>query len=127
MNVVTKGFEPTPTISIDFDWFYRKGAKIFYYSVDKAFNSINRAAEKLVIKTFLPALVQFIITAPVSITKILLRPIWQESLSADKSTLKKQEKDLTAKFSSGTFPVAYSAIFILIFIGLLIFLGSSSN
>ncbi|MFL2908990.1 MAG: Na(+)/H(+) antiporter subunit D [Limisphaerales bacterium] len=118
---------PTPTISIDFDWFYRKGAKIFYYCVDKAFNSINRAAEKLVIKTFLPALVQFIITAPVSITKILLRPIWQESLSADKSTLKKQEKDLTAKFSSGTFPVAYSAIFILIFIGLLIFLGSSSN
>ena len=118
---------PTQTISIDFDWFYRKGAKIFYYSVDKAFNSINRAAEKLVIKTFLPALVQFIITAPVSITKILLRPIWQESLSADKSTLKKQEKDLTAKFSSGTFPVAYSAIFILIFIGLLIFLGNTSN
>ncbi|MDP6892807.1 MAG: Na(+)/H(+) antiporter subunit D [Verrucomicrobiota bacterium] len=117
----------TPTISIDFDWFYRKGANLFYCGIDKTFNSINRAAEHIVIKTFLPALARFIITAPASLTVMILRPIWQDSLSADKASIKKHEQKLIARFSSGTFPVAYSAIFILIFIGILIFLGRSSS
>ncbi|MEC7883157.1 MAG: Na(+)/H(+) antiporter subunit D [Verrucomicrobiota bacterium] len=117
----------TPTISIDFDWFYRKGAKLFYWSMDKAFNSINKAAEHIIIKTFLPTLVQFIVVAPATITVFLLRPIWQESLDADKNSIKKREQELIAKFSSGTFPVAYSAVFVLIFIGILIFLGRSSS
>lgn len=115
----------TPTISIDFDWFYRKGANLFYSGIDKTFNSINRASEHIVIKTFLPALVRFIINAPASLTVMLLRPLWEESLSADKTSIKKREQKIISQFSSGTFPVAYSAIFILIFIGILIFLGRS--
>jgi len=115
----------TPTISIDFDWFYRKGANLFYSGIDKTFNSINRASEHIVIKTFLPALVRFIINAPASLTVMLLRPLWEESLSADKTSIKKCEQKIISQFSSGTFPVAYSAIFILIFIGILIFLGRS--
>jgi len=115
----------TPTISIDFDWFYRKGANLFYSGIDKTFNSINRASEHIVIKTFLPALVRFIINAPATLTVMLLRPLWEESLSADKTSIKKCEQKIISQFSSGTFPVAYSAIFILIFIGILIFLGRS--
>ena len=115
----------TRTISIDFDWFYRKGAKLLYRGIDKTFNSINRAAEHIVIKTFLPSLVKFIINAPASITIMLFRPIWEESLSADKTNIKKREQKIISQFSSGTFPVAYSAIFILIFIAILIFLGRS--
>jgi len=113
----------TPTISIDFDWFYRKGAKLFYLAVEKAFNSLNKAAERLVIKTFLPALAEFVIVAPATLTVILLRPIWRESLDADEKSIKKREQELIARFSSGTFPVAYSAIFVLIFIGLLVLIG----
>lgn len=113
----------TPTLSIDFDWFYRKGAKLFYDAMDKAFNSLNKAAERLVIKTFLPALAQFVIVAPATLTVMLLRPVWRESLDADEKSIQKREQELIARFSSGTFPVAYSAIFVLIFIGLLVLIG----
>ena len=113
----------TSTISIDFDWFYRKGAKLFYDAMDKTFNSLNKAAERLVIKTLLPAIAQFVIVAPATLTVMLLRPVWRESLDADEKSLKKREEELIARFSSGTFPVAYSAIFVLIFIGLLVLLG----
>ena len=117
----------TPTISIDFDWFYRKGAKLFYCCMDKTFNSLNKASEHIFIKKFLPALAQFIVVAPATITVVLLRPVWQESLNPDEDNIKKREQELIAKFSSGTFPVAYSAIFILIFIGIIIFIGRSSS
>lgn len=117
----------TPTISIDFDWFYRKGAKLFYCCMDKTFNSLNKASEHIFIKKFLPALAQFIVVAPATITVFLLRPVWQESLNPDEDNIKKREQELIAKFSSGTFPVAYSAIFILIFIGIIIFIGRSSS
>ena len=117
----------TSTISIDFDWFYRKGAKLFYNAMDKTFNSLNKAAERLVIKTLLPAIAQFVIVAPATLTVMLLRPVWRESLDADEKILKKREEELIARFSSGTFPVAYSAIFVLIFIGLLVLLGRAAG
>ena len=117
----------TSTISIDFDWFYRKGAKLFYNAMDKTFNSLNKAAERLVIKTLLPAIAQFVIVAPATLTVMLLRPVWRESLDADEKSLKKREEELIARFSSGTFPVAYSAIFVLIFIGLLVLLGRAAG
>ena len=42
----------TPTISIDFDWFYRKGAKLFYPVMDRSLNGLDSAADKNVIKAF---------------------------------------------------------------------------
>ena len=32
----------TPTISIDFDWFYRKGAKLFYSVMDRSLNGLDK-------------------------------------------------------------------------------------
>ena len=58
---------------------------------------------------------------------MLLRPVWRESLDADEMSLKKREEELIARFSSGAFPVAYSAIFVLIFIGLLVLLGRTAG
>ena len=62
----------TPTISIDFDWFYRKGAKLFYAAMDRSLNGLNKAADKYVIKTFLPALARFALIAPATLTAIVL-------------------------------------------------------
>ena len=105
-----------PTISIDFDWFYRKGAKLFYNAMDKTFNSLNKAAE-LTYQDPSPAIAQFVIVAPATLTVMLLRPVWRESLDADEKSLKKREEEPIARFSPVIFPVAYSAIFVPIFIG----------
>ena len=57
--------------------------------MDKTFNSLNKAAERLVIKTLLPAIAQFVIVAPATLTVMLLRPSggshWMQTRRASKN------------------------------------------
>jgi multicomponent Na+:H+ antiporter subunit D len=112
----------TPTISIDFDWFYRKGAKWFFWLVDKSLNGLNQAADREVIKTFLPALTRFVLVAPATLTAMALKPVWR-AMDPDEARLAKRRKKLLTKFTTGTFPIAYSAVCVLILLTLLILIG----
>ena len=116
----------TPTISIDFDWFYRKGAKLFYSAMDRSLNGLNGAANKYVIKTFLPALARFALIAPATLTAIALKPVWR-ALDPDEDSLAKRHDNLVAKFTTGTLPIAYSAVCVLILLTLLILIGNATR
>jgi len=116
----------TPTISIDFDWFYRKGAKLFYATMDRSLNGLSRAANKYVIKTFLPALTRFVLVAPATLTAMALKPVWR-AMDPDEAGLAKRRDELVAKFTTGTFPIAYSAACVLILLTLLILIGSATG
>ena len=116
----------TPTISIDFDWFYRKGAKWFFWMADKSLNSLNAAADKYVIKTFLPALTRFALVAPAAITAMVLKPVWK-AIDPDEARLTKRRDDLMARFTTGTFPIAYSAACVLILLSLLVLIGRTAD
>lgn len=116
----------TPTISIDFDWFYRKGAKWFFWMADKSLNSLNAAADKYVIKTFLPALTRFALVAPAAITAMVLKPVWR-AMDPDEARLTKRRDDLMARFTTGTFPIAYSAACVLIILSLLVLIGRTAD
>ena len=116
----------TPTISIDFDWFYRKGAKWFFWMADKSLNSLNAAADKYVIKTFLPALTRFALVAPAALTAMALKPVWR-AMDPDEARLTKRRDELVAKFTTGTFPIAYSAACVLIILSLLVLIGRTAD
>jgi multicomponent Na+:H+ antiporter subunit D len=116
----------TPTISIDFDWFYRKGAKWFFWMADKSLNSLNAAADKYVIKTFLPALTRFALVAPAAITAMVLKPVWR-AMDPDEAGLAKRRDELVARFTTGTFPIAYSAACVLIILSLLVLIGRTAD
>ena len=116
----------TPTISIDFDWFYRKGAKWFFWMADKSLNGLNKAADKYVIKTFLPALTRFALVAPAAITAMVLKPVWR-AMDPDEAGLAKRRDDLMARFTTGTFPIAYSAACVLIILSLLVLIGRTTD
>jgi len=116
----------TPTISIDIDWFYRKGAKLFYATMDRSLNGLSRAANKYVIKTFLPALTRFVLVAPATLTAMALKPVWR-AMDPDEAGLAKRRDELVAKFTTGTFPIAYSAACVLILLTLLILIGSATG
>ena len=116
----------TPTISIDFDWFYRKGAKWFFWMADKSLNSLNAAADKYVIKTFLPALTRFALVAPAALTAMVLKPVWR-AMDPDEAGLAKRRDKLVAKFTTGTFPIAYSAACVLIILSLLVLIGRTAD
>ena len=116
----------TPTISIDIDWFYRKGAKLFYATMDRSLNGLSRAANKYVIKTFLPALTRFVLVAPATLTAMALKPVWR-AMDPDEAGLAKRRDELVAKFTTGTFPIAYSAACVLIILSLLVLIGRTSD
>ena len=116
----------TPTISIDFDWFYRKGAKLFYAAMDRSLNGLNKAADKYVIKTFLPALTRFALVAPATLTAMALKPVWR-AMDPDEAGLAKRRDELVAKFTTGTFPIAYSAACVLIILSLLVLIGRAAD
>ena len=116
----------TPTISIDFDWFYRKGAKLFYVAMDRSLNGLNKAADKYVIKTLLPALTRFALVAPATLTAMALKPVWR-AMDPDEAGLAKRRDKLVAKFTTGTFPIAYSAACVLIILSLLVLIGRTAD
>ncbi len=116
----------TPTISIDFDWFYRKGAKWFFWTADKSLNGLNAAADKYVIKTLLPALTRFALVAPATLTAMALKPVWR-AMDPDEAGLAKRRDELVAKFTTGTFPIAYSAACVLIILSLLVLIGRTAD
>jgi multicomponent Na+:H+ antiporter subunit D len=116
----------TPTISIDFDWFYRKGAKLFYVAMDRSLNGLNKAADKYVIKTLLPALTRFALVAPATLTAMALKPVWR-AMDPDEARLTKRRDELVAKFTTGTFPIAYSAACVLIILSLLVLIGRTAD
>ena len=116
----------TPTISIDFDWFYRKGAKLFYTAMDRSLNGLNGAVDKYVTKTFLPALTRFALIAPATLTAMVLKPVWR-AMDPDEAGLAKRRDELVAKFTTGTFPIAYSAACVLIILSLLVLIGRTAD
>ena len=55
----------TETISIDTDWFYRKGGRLFYYIMDRGLNSVNALCDQLIARP-LPAWLGRFSRTPVS-------------------------------------------------------------
>ncbi|MGE4203277.1 MAG: Na(+)/H(+) antiporter subunit D [Vulcanimicrobiota bacterium] len=49
------GFDPAEkrVINLDFDWFYRKGSRLFYGLCDRSLNDLNEAADTAVMRNFL--------------------------------------------------------------------------
>ncbi|MBW1999000.1 MAG: hypothetical protein JRJ29_13680, partial [Deltaproteobacteria bacterium] len=37
-------------INLDVDWFYRKGARLFYRAMDRGLNGINRACDQILVR-----------------------------------------------------------------------------
>ena len=94
--------------------------------MDRSLNGLNGAVDKYVIKTFLPALTRFALIAPATLTAIVLKPVWR-AVDPNEDRLAKRHANLVAKFTTGTLPIAYSAVCILILLTLLIVIGNATR
>jgi multicomponent Na+:H+ antiporter subunit D len=102
-------------VNIDADWFYRKGARLFYCVVDKVFNGINKASDRFIAK----GLPQFFGGLSRHITEILtlgiLMPLWTAGGVKGKELQTKAEK-ARAALATGSAPVGISAAMATIFL-----------
>ena len=111
----------TKTITLDFDWVYRKGAKVVYTSLDKGLNTLNAAVDKVVIQKTIPYVSTSVQQLPLH---ILLKGHYLMSKLSGTSTITidKNQKELIAKFNSGSLPIAASALTVMIVLGLVLIL-----
>ena len=108
----------TSTISLDFDWFYRKGAPLFYKVTDKSLNSVNAATRKGIVDGLIPRLSSFFASAPSRILSWLATPVWlaQGLNSAERE---KRREQLFERGQSGAFPIGITAILAVVLLGVL--------
>lgn len=109
-----------PAITMDTDWFYRKGAQVLYRAFDAGLNGLNSFAEGLFCTELVPGLANWTQRLPVTIMSLFLVPVWLMSgIQGEQLEAKKQELHRT--FWARAYPVGLTAsagavIFIILFL-----------
>lgn len=108
----------TDTISIDIDWFYRKGGGLFYFMIDKGLNGLNKITDRAIAKGTTARLSKFFQDGPARLCLIVVKPFWQMT-GVKIAGRGGMEDKFIEKFRLGNFTIGSVAIFSL---GLLLIL-----
>jgi multicomponent Na+:H+ antiporter subunit D len=98
----------TPTISLDTDWFYRKGAVAFYHAMDRSLNTINAFANKWIAVRFTGWLGLLSRSAPAELLGWLAVPYWGVR-GLPLVEIKNRRRHLVAHAKHGAFPIGLTA------------------
>jgi len=85
----------TETVSIDTDWFYRRGGHFFYRMVDKGLNGLNEIAERVFAVRFPEVLGKVSREFPWRLSLLIVKPVWilrgsgPEELEAKRDALRR--------------------------------------
>ncbi|MCJ7600742.1 MAG: Na(+)/H(+) antiporter subunit D [Desulfobulbaceae bacterium] len=105
----------TETISIDTDWFYRKGGRLFYYLMDKSLNGINRFANRVFVEGLAGFVGRISRRGPEIFTLGVLIPLWSVSgLKGEK--LQGKIETARAALQTGTAPIGIGAALATVFL-----------
>ncbi|MFQ5586984.1 MAG: Na(+)/H(+) antiporter subunit D [Thermodesulfobacteriota bacterium] len=104
-------------VNIDADWFYRKGGRLFYTLVDNVMNGINHAFHRLFVEDIVGTITRFTRDGPVWLMRLVVTPYWFLAGYGDRE---RREK-LYQGARSGSLPIGFAAIFVLIYLGILFF------
>jgi multicomponent Na+:H+ antiporter subunit D len=105
----------TETISLDTDWFYRRGGRLFYAIVDKGLNALNVACDRAFAVKLPVALGRFAQAAPARIALLFMLPLkWL--LNPGKMDDREYKAKLFRAFETGTVPAGVSAMVVTLFL-----------
>lgn len=111
----------TTTITIEFDWIYRKGSTFIYYLLDASLNGLNAAVNSTIAVGLTGKVIHFFKHGPANILVILLEPAW--SLSGKTADEIQKERDkVTETLTSSRVPVGVGAFLTILILGFLIIL-----
>ncbi len=98
----------TETISVDTDWFYRKGGRLFYRAADRALNGINGASERIFVGRLAAFLGRISRDGPARGLLLLSLPAWLVA-GLRGQALSQKEKVLRSTLRTGTSPLGIGA------------------
>jgi len=108
----------TETISLDTDWFYRKGGLLFYNIMDSGLNRLNDLSDKLFIGGFVKAVIRFAANGPSNVLVLFLYPYWIISRK-NIQQIEWMKKELNEKLKVGALPIGIITIPVILFLGFL--------
>ncbi len=107
----------TETISIDTDWFYRKGGKLFYFGCDKIFNGINDFAARVFGQTVPSQLTRFFSDPSRNVQKYLVQ--MAAEATGDDSQVKRRNKEIDHRTKAQAYPIGGGVFLAVIFLAIM--------
>jgi multicomponent Na+:H+ antiporter subunit D len=105
----------TETISIDTDWFYRKGGRLFYYIMDKVLNGLNNLSDRIFVGGLAGYLGRVSRDGPTRAALLAMTPTWVMSGTTGEKLVHKKAS-LHAALRTGTSPIGITAALATIFL-----------
>ena len=112
--------KPSDTISLDTDFFYRRGGKGLYKLFDKSLNPANTIAHNLFVNGFVGKLNRFFNAGPARLIVLLMIPVWRFQGGNDE-TIDDRKRVLYEQTRLGTFPVGITAFVAVVLLAALFF------
>ena len=98
----------TETISLDTDWLYRKGGRLFYWAADRGLNGLNRFFDQVFVNWLGARIGRISMDGPARAAILTLLPAWLLG-GAKGDALARRKARLREVFQTGTLPVGISA------------------
>jgi multicomponent Na+:H+ antiporter subunit D len=102
-------------VNLDTDWFYRKGGRLFYYIMDKVFNSLNRASERVFVGGLASYLGRISRDGATRAALLAMVPAWGITGTTGEKLARKKAR-LRAALETGSSPIGISAAVATIFL-----------
>lgn len=112
----------TETISLDTDWFYRMGGRLFYRIMDTGLNRLNRICDQRLAKDLTGAINRFCRDAPARTISWLLTPFYRSG-GSDADSPRSYRQAIQEAFDKGIVPIGLSAAVSGLFLILLFYLN----
>ena len=120
--MVKKIYPPElPSINLDFDWFYRKGGKVFYAVMAMFWNTLNDLAHVFFVKGIAAKISAFTARGPAIVIRQVVGPLHSLGFFSDKS--KEEARDALEKRATlGIHPIGLTALVAILFLLFLLLL-----
>ena len=109
----------TETISLDTDWFYRRGNRLFYFATDRILNGINAGIRSIFVDRIASSLAHSAERIPGKVINTIMIPYWM-LLGFQGKDLDDRKKRTMAMAERGSFPIGITALLAVVGIGLLL-------
>ncbi len=109
--LLKSGYYPSEVraINLDTDWFYRKGARLFYTTMDRGLNGLNRLADRILAQKLTAAITRFAGEAALWLTAVLTHP-FRIAMAKGRNEPPVTRQTIQRMFESGTVPLGVSAV-----------------
>ena len=100
----------TDTVSIDFDWFYRKGTAVVYLLLDKGLNGLNSLCNEKIAMGWPKRLDRYFAQGPARLCLNCVKPFWSLT-GVQPSKIEELEESFVKKFRMANFSIGSTAVF----------------